>query len=149
MIFDNKYICPPGSSYSHLESPDGKGNSIEVALMMEHRFVFYYWFKWSKYRFSQNDIAPALISIDWHQDLCSPCENERYDLEQLNDNSYYNVAKFSWDQLNPLNDGHILSAAYLNFIGDIYVLCKQDPVTLNPPLIDRCCGARSSSIRKI
>lgn len=44
----------------------------------------------------------------------------------LNLDSYKEVALFSWDKLNQLNDGHILAAAYLNLIGDIYVLCKQD-----------------------
>jgi hypothetical protein len=35
------------------------------------------------------------------------------------------VSIFCWASLNPLNDGHILSSAYLNLIGNIYVHCRQ------------------------
>ncbi|PNH84129.1 hypothetical protein C1M56_20605 [Vibrio diazotrophicus] len=69
---------------------------------------------------------PALVSIDWHQDLCEPVECEKEELDRLDLASFKEVVKFSWEKLNPLNDGHILAAAYLGFIGDIYVLCKQD-----------------------
>lgn len=127
---DNQYICPPGTDYSIVASPDGNNAAIEIALMKEHRFAFYYWFKWAK---SQGfEKPPALISIDWHQDLCAPCGIEKQELSNVNLNSYLEVARFSWEGLNPLNDGHILAAAYLNLIGNVYVLCKQeiyDPVT--------------------
>ena len=36
------------------------------------------------------------------------------------------VALFSWAKLAGNNDGHILCAAYLNLIGDIYVHCRQE-----------------------
>jgi hypothetical protein len=121
---DNSYNCPPGTAYSIVASPDGENRAIEVAIMKEHRFAFYYWFKWAK----ENgcDKPKALVSIDWHQDLCPPCEPEQQELSQVNLNSYLEVARYSWEGLNPLNDGHILAAAYLNLIGNIYVLCKQD-----------------------
>ena len=37
------------------------------------------------------------------------------------------VSVFSWAKLAGNNDGHILCAAYLNLIGDIYVHCRQQP----------------------
>ena len=138
---DNKYLKPPGSAYSIIAHPSGKNEAIEVAIMREHRFAFYYWFKWSSLKgqkISKNSKPPALISIDWHRDLCQPCDSEKTDLKNLNLESYKDVAIFSWFNLNPLNDGHILAAAYLNLIGDIFVLCKQDR-EIEPDFID-CYG---------
>ncbi|MGF1743348.1 hypothetical protein [Vibrio minamisatsumaniensis] len=121
---DNQYICPPGTDYSIVATPDGNDRAMEVALMKEHRFAFYYWFKWHKIK--AFGTPPALISIDWHQDLCAPCESEKNELIGVDLNSFFSVARFSWDGLNSLNDGHILAAAYLNLIGNVYVLCKQE-----------------------
>lgn len=127
---DHKYLRLPNADNAIIQHPNGTDNAIEIGLVKDHRFVFYFWFKWWKKTTRQLDNpllkAPDLISIDWHRDLCAPCEIEQHDLINLNLDSYKEVALFSWDKLNPLNDGHILSAAYLNLIGDIYVLCKQD-----------------------
>jgi hypothetical protein len=124
MIEDNEYICPPGTDYSIVASPDGNKKAIEVAIMKEHRFAFCYWFKWTKEKSFEQ--PKALVSIDWHQDLCAPCESEQQELSVVNLSSHLDVARFSWEELNPLNDGHILAAAYLDLIGNVYVLCKQD-----------------------
>jgi hypothetical protein len=121
---DDKYICPPGTDYSIVASPAGVNKAIEVAIMKEHRFAFYYWFKWAKKKGMEN--TSALVSVDWHQDLCAPCEVEQKELSEVDLQSYLDVARFSWEGLNPLNDGHILAAAYLDLIGNVYVLCKQD-----------------------
>jgi hypothetical protein len=127
---DNKYLKLPNADYAIIEHPNGQNDAIEIGLVKDHRFVFYFWFKWWKEttRKLENKIAqaPSLITIDWHRDLCAPCEVEKQDLTNLNLDSYKEVALFSWDKLNQLNDGHILAAAYLNLIGDIYVLCKQE-----------------------
>lgn len=136
---DNEYIDPPGASYDTIAHPSGRNEAIEIALMRDHRFAFYYWFKWWKkinWELS-NDKAPPLISIDWHRDLCAPCGSEKHELQQINLGSYKETALFCWDKLNPLNDGHILSAAYLNLIGDIYVLCKQDNGEKEPTFKDQ------------
>jgi hypothetical protein len=122
---DNKYLGLPNADYSILQHPSGLDESLEVALVKDHRFVFYFWFKWWK---EINEPYP-LITIDWHKDLCAPSDIEKEDLKNLNLNSYKDVAFFSWDKLNRLNDGHILAASYLNIIGDIYVLCKQDNIS--------------------
>ncbi|WP_428738700.1 hypothetical protein [Sulfurimonas sp.] len=138
---DNKYLRLPNADSTLINAPDGSDTTIEVGLFKDHRFAFYFWFKWWKQttRKLNDDTqkAPSLISIDWHRDLCAPCDSEKTDLESLNLNSYKEVALFSWDKLNPLNDGHILSAVYLNLIGDVYVLCKQDEDLEEENFIDR------------
>jgi len=127
---DNKYLRLPNSNCEIIGHPNGTDNVIDIGLVKDHRFVFYFWFKWWKEtnrKLEENIIkAPSLVTIDWHRDLCAPCDIEKQDLINLNLNSYKEVALFSWDKLNPLNDGHILSAVYLNLIGDVYVLCKQE-----------------------
>lgn len=127
---DHKYLRLPNADNAIIQHPNGTNKAIEIGLVKDHRFVFYFWYKWWKKtaRQLENTLskAPDLITIDWHRDLCAPCTSEKEDLISLNLESYKEVALFTWDKLNPLNDGHILSAAYLNLIGDIYVLCKQD-----------------------
>lgn len=68
---------------------------------------------------------PSLITLDWHQDLVFPEDIEKSDLEVLNLDSNHDVAVYAWSNLRSLNDTHILSAAYLNIIGDVYVHCRQ------------------------
>ncbi len=120
---DDKYLKPPGTDFAILKQSNGENSSIEVAITKDHRFAFCFWFKWWKKK--NQKVQPTLISIDWHRDLYEPCDSEKEDLKKLNLNSYREVALFSWEKLHSNNDGHVLSAAYLNFIGDIYVLCKQ------------------------
>ena len=136
---DNKYLDPPGSACDNIDHPSGRNDAIEVALMREHRFAFYYWYKWWKKtnRELSDYKAPPLISIDWHRDLCQPCDSEKFDMDELSLQSYKEIAQFCWYKLNPLNDGHILSAAYLNIIGDIFVLCKQNEEEIEPPFTDK------------
>ena len=127
---NDKYIRPPGTYYDILAHPKDIDKAIEVAVIQDHRFAFYFWFKWWKEtdrNLSQkNQTPPALITIDWHRDLGAPCNEEREDLKNLDLDNYEKSALFCWNKLHSHNDGHILSAAYLNLIGDIYVLCKQD-----------------------
>ena len=126
---DNEYMRPPGTYYDILSHPSGRNEAIEVAIVQDHRFAFYYWLKWRNRRSNRKAIKsfniPSLITIDWHTDLAAPSEGERDELRNLNLGSYRTVALFCWDGLHPHNDGHILSAAYLNLIRDVYVVCKQ------------------------
>lgn len=137
---DDKYLKLPNADYEIMSHPNGTDNTIEIGLVKDHRFAFYFWFKWWKKttrKLKENvEKAPSLVTIDWHRDLCAPCESEKTDLTNLNLTSYKEVALFSWNKLNQLNDGHILSAAYLNLIGDIYVLCKQEGDDSEEPFID-------------
>jgi hypothetical protein len=68
---------------------------------------------------------PSLITLDWHQDLVYPTDGEKEWLKELNLSNNKDVALYSWANLSNLNDTHILAAAYLNIIGDIYVRCRQ------------------------
>lgn len=123
--FRNPYsISPPGTSYEILPHPFGN-SAIELAIFQEHRYAFFFWNKWNK----ENNYStiPCLVTFDWHQDLCFPDETEKKWLEELNLNDDGEVSIFSWAKLAGNNDGHILCAAYLNLIGNIYVLCRQTP----------------------
>lgn len=117
------YIYPPGSSKQILSHPKMEFGMVELAIFQEHRYAFFYWLKW---KIKMKDgIAPCLVSLDWHQDLCHPCDTERKWLAELDQSNDGDVAIFSWAKLAGNNDGHVLSAAYLNLIGNIYVHCRQ------------------------
>jgi hypothetical protein len=128
--FRNPYhIIPPGSMYEILSKPFDESKVIELAVFQEHRYSFFYWVKW--YKKQKLTKPPCLISFDWHQDLCFPSLIEKEWLKDLNLSKDSDVAVFSWAKLAGNNDGHILSAAYLNIIGDIYVHCRQNQFGLN------------------
>ena len=123
--FRNPYhIEPPGVSRQILSHPTNETEAIELAVFQEHRYAFFYWNKWMRKNESAN--PPCLVSLDWHQDLCYPCETEKEWLDKLDLTSDAEVSLFSWAKLAGNNDGHILCAAYLNLIGDIYVHCRQE-----------------------
>ena len=117
------YIVPPGSAKQILSHPFLRRGVTELAIFQEHRYAFFYWLKWT--RENTDCKPPCLVSLDWHQDLCYPCETEKKWLSELDQSNDGEVALFSWAKLAGNNDGHILSAAYLNIIGDIYVHCRQ------------------------
>ena len=118
------HIEPPGVLRQILSHPANDTEVIELAVFQEHRYAFFYWNKWMQDNKPKN--PPCLVSLDWHQDLCYPCETEREWLDKLDLTSDAEVSLFSWAKLAGNNDGHILCAAYLNLIGDIYVHCRQE-----------------------
>lgn len=119
------YIVPPGSNKQILSHPKKTNGVVELAIFQEHRYAFFYWLKWTREEKKEN--PPCLVSLDWHQDLCFPCDTEKEWLSQLDQSNDGDVALFSWAKLAGNNDGHILCAAYLNLIGDIYIHCRQEP----------------------
>jgi len=127
---NDEYSRPPGIYFDIVAHLKGIDKAIDIAVIQDHRFTFYFWYKWWKKidrKLSLNDNKPpALITIDWHRDLDHPDNEEKQGLNNLDLNNYKEVALFSWDKLNSNNHSHILSAAHLNLIGDIYVLYKQD-----------------------
>jgi hypothetical protein len=123
-----EYIRPPGTYYDNLAHPRRADEAVEIAVIQEHRFAFFYWLKWKNEL--GGDVPPNLISLDWHADLAAPSKSECDELKALDTNDYKSASIFCWEKLNSGNDGHILSAAYLGLIGDIYVVCKQEHTTL-------------------
>ncbi len=122
--FRNPYsIYPPGTSTQILSHPHWDGGSIELGIFHEHRYAFFYWLKWIR----QRELAkpPCLVSLDWHQDLCFPDDIEEVWLNAIDVFDDGNIAEFSWAKLGGNNDNHILSAAYLNKLGNIYIHCKD------------------------
>lgn len=120
--FDLSKSTPPNSYYDFLTHPSGKSDCLELALFCEHRFAFYYWIKWSQ----EKNLVPDLVTFDWHTDLAYPTDEEKKELSELNLSNLYEVSLFSWARLDGLNDTHIMSAAYLNQLNDIWVVCKQN-----------------------
>ncbi|MGB3345442.1 MAG: hypothetical protein WBA61_16145 [Aequorivita sp.] len=124
--FRNPYhVEPPGSLHQILSHPSRENDVVELALFNEHRYAFFFWNKWVR----ENNLShpPCLISLDWHQDLCHPGETEKKWLEELDLSSDADVSIFCWAKLAGNNDGQILSAAYLNLVGNVYVHCRQAP----------------------
>ena len=138
LIFRNPHaIYPPNSQIEYLSHPSKQSGMIELALFQEHRYAFFYWLKWTR----KSKIIPCLISYDWHQDLCYPCETEKKWLNKLDQSKNGDVALFCWAKLAENNDNHILSAAYLNLIGNIYVLCREGKYHSDwqdEQLVDKC-----------
>jgi len=126
MIEHDEYLLPPGCKSSIFVHPSGVDEAVEVALFQDHRFAFFFWSIWTR-EFGLEDNPPALVSLDWHEDLAAPGGKELDELRALDRSDRRAISLFCWEKLNPLNDGHILAAAYLNLIGDIYVVRKQVP----------------------
>jgi hypothetical protein len=137
-------VVPPGCKFSIMASPSGSNEAVEVAVFQDHRFAFFFWLKW-KLQCGADTAAPALVTLDWHEDLLKPEGAEFGDLEALRTDTPSEVALFCWSKLSSNNDSHILAAAYLNFVGDIYVVRKQDQGTKDHPFKDR--AGRTHHIR--
>jgi len=121
--------APPNTEYQYIAHPlDPINKAIKIAVMVQHRFAFQFWTTETGRLLDKGHIQtpPNLISLDWHQDLAGPSANEKNELGQLVDNDFEHIEMFSYGRLNPLNDGHIYAAAYINSISDIYLLCKQE-----------------------
>ena len=100
-----------------------RDKSVIVDLFDDHRLMF---FSILSNRRTKSPLN--LVSIDYHLDLAQPSKSEKANLSKLDLESEKEVAFFVWHHLNPLNDNHILSAAYLNLISDIIILTKdRDP----------------------
>lgn len=129
LIFQHPDIVSPcGSLVDIVSHPiQHQTKSIEVATFNEHRYAFFFWNKWLlNLRKKNNETkSPALVSLDWHQDLVYPNKSEKQLLKELDLANKGEVSLFCWAKLNPLNDGHIMAAAYLNLIGNVYINCRQ------------------------
>jgi len=114
-------LMPPGTYLENLEHPSGDSRNVELAVFKEHRFAFYFWNRWTN-KLKPKLSPPTLVTIDWHRDLAPPSAVEKEALENLDLSDQNEVSKFIWSGLDTHNDSHVLSAAYLNIIGDIILL---------------------------
>lgn len=111
---------PPGTHVETVTHPSGEHDrDIELAVFKDHRLSFFFWLKWTR---ALRASPPLLVTIDWHRDLAPPNDKECKRLEELNQTDLTAVARFASEDLDPHNDGHVLSAAWLNLIGDVILL---------------------------
>jgi hypothetical protein len=116
---------PPGTHLEQVADPGGSGRTIEKAIIMEHRFAFFFWMQWRNLLRDKGLLkqpAPTLVTIDWHRDLAPVPDDQKPALEQLHQGNRSDVANYVWAQFDQTNDGHILCAAWLNLIGDVVLL---------------------------
>lgn len=125
-MFDNikPHQCdPPGTFWEVIPHFGDDSRAIEKAVIMEHRFAFFFWMKWrNALQESDRHHPPTLITIDWHRDLAPPTDDQKTKLEKLDQSNFSDVANYVWAQFDQTNDGHILCAAWLNLVGDVIVL---------------------------
>ena len=125
---NDEYVTPPGSLSELLSHPHhGSYKTIEISIFNDHRYAFFFWNKWTQKLIGSDSInyPPSLVTLDWHQDLVYPTDEQKAWLKELDLNNNRDVALYSWANLGSQNDTHIMAAAYLNIIGDVYVHCRQ------------------------
>jgi hypothetical protein len=118
-------LDPPGSTNGFIDHPTDSNKSLEIGVVLQHRFAFYYWLKWHTEAQLTGGPTPNLLTIDWHDDVGGDCDFIPKELEQLNPRDRNELSLFCWARLRSLNDGHIAPAQYLNAIGDVFVILKQ------------------------
>jgi len=127
-------LDPPGCSSTFVRHPSGASECVEIGIIHEHRFAFYYWLGLKKKRsYSRHGgwlrdadyLPPDLLTIDWHDDVGGECDFIPSFLHRLNQRDPNEVGLFCWLGLRALNDGHVAPAVYLNAIGDVFVILKQ------------------------
>lgn len=118
-------LAPPGCSSGFVDHPRRRDEVVEVAIVHEHRFAFFYWLKWHNAR-RAGAPAPDLVTLDWHDDVGGNCDFSPRTLKRLNLADEKEVAVFCWAGLRSLNDGHIAPALYLNALKDVHAIVKQD-----------------------
>ena len=64
----------PGCFTENVRHPSGLNAAIEIGIVPEHRFAFFYWLKWHHKPQAQitRVLLPNLVTVDWHNDVgCS------------------------------------------------------------------------------
>lgn len=124
----SRFVDHPFPGYRHIAA-------VPVGIVIEHRFAFYYWIKCKqtlmydkRTRTRWEDDAfqpPDLISFDWHDDYDGDSGFIESELKRLNQQDEQEVSIFCWAGLQPLNDGQIGPALWLNALGNVYIVQKQ------------------------
>lgn len=128
---------PPGTFREVVAHPGGGDRTIEKAIVMEHRFAFFFWMKWRNRLRDESQLqqpAPTLITIDWHRDLAPPTDELKEQLLELDQSNFAEISRFVWARFDQTNDGHIHCATWLNLVGDVILLkntgqYREDMVT--------------------
>ena len=132
---------PPGCCSTVVEHPfPGYRNRecVSVGISIEHRFAFFYWLqckqkllydRTTRTRWRDDEFTPPdLITMDWHDDYDGGSGYIERELKRLNQKNEKEVALFCWAGLQPLNDGQIGPAIWLNALGNVYIILKQDKI---------------------
>jgi len=126
--FSMKQYAEPTSKEYLLSHPGGTGaKRLELAVFRDHRFAFYYWLKWARLAGYPDESPsgwrpPALVTIDWHRDLAPPSEAYRPSLDRIAEAGPEEAWRFAEEELDSHNDEQVLSAAWLNLVGNILLL---------------------------
>lgn len=135
---DPQNCNPPGTYLTQLPPPGNGNRSIEKAVMMEHRFAFFFWMTWRNQLRDGNTSgqqAPTLITIDWHRDFAPPAKEQKERLLELDQSKLSDVSNYVWAQFDQTNDGHILCATWLNLVGDV-ILLKNTAGEMQDTVVD-------------
>lgn len=116
---------PPGCLTEIVMRPSGLKDAMEIGIVQEHRFAFFYWLKWYQNNKSKS-LPPNLLTVDWHNDVGGPADFFPEIINKLDCSNTTELTIFSWCGLRQLNDGHIAPAIFLNAINDVYVILKQE-----------------------
>ena len=120
-------MLPPGCITEIVLQPNDPDAAMEIGIVQEHRFAFFYWLKWRHKQQLKNKkaVPPNLVTVDWHYDVGAMCDFFPDVITKLDYSNLAELALFSWCGLRSLNDGHIAPAMFLNAINDVYVILKQ------------------------
>lgn len=118
-------LDPPGSCGGFIDHPTDPRRAVEIGVVLQHRFAFFYWLKWRAETRRAESPAPNLLTIDWHDDVGGDCDFTPDELSRLDPKDANELTLFCWAGLRSLNDGHIAPAQYLDAIEDVYVILKQ------------------------
>lgn len=94
-------------------------------LISIERLFFRHWARW---RGKSNTKPPILVTLDRHSDYSGyPEELTLKKLRNMKRKDMKQLSLITWQSLCKENDDHIMAAAYMNFVSDIYVLEKSLP----------------------
>ncbi|TYP93648.1 hypothetical protein LX73_1357 [Fodinibius salinus] len=134
---DPQNCNPPGTFLTKLPHPANSNRSVEKAVIMEHRFAFFFWMKWrNQLQDIQSDQqAPTLVTIDWHRDFAPPTDKQKKSLLQLDQSNLSDVSNYVWARFAQTNDAHIRCATWLNLVGDV-ILLKNTAEEMHQTIMD-------------
>lgn len=121
---------PPGGYSTVVPKLCSSKELTNVAMIVEHRFAFYYWVAWKKEYCLKHNIdsfsPPNLFTLDTHNDFGGACDfSDVNELLHLNQDNLNEIALFTWGGLRSLNDGHIYPAVMLNLVGNVFLLTRS------------------------